>query len=304
MRVARFSGKQIVELILTVIEVVAPVFLLGAIGFGWVRMGFPYDIPFVTRLAMTLAVPALIFVSLTHMQVSPAALTSISVAAMCAYAALTIIGYGVVRALRLEIRTYLAPMIFGNTGNLGLPLALFAFGDQGLGFAVVVFAISAIWVFTLGIWLVSGGGSPLRVLREPMVLATLLGAVFLWQGWQLPGVLDNTLGLLGQMAIPLMLITLGVAVAGLKPGRLGQAVWLSLLRVGLAVVVAWAVGRWLGLGHVAFGVLVLQISTPVAVTSYLLAEKYGADSEGVAGLVVVSTLLAVVTIPLTLAFLL
>lgn len=300
----QFLGKQIVDILLTVVEIVAPVFLLAAIGFGWARAGFSYDIQFVTRMAMTLAVPALIFSSLQRTDISPAALSVVTLAALTAYGALTLVMWLFVRLAGLEIRTYLAPMIFGNTGNLGLPLALFAFGQEGLSYAVVVFAISAIYVFTLGIWLVSGGASPARVLREPMVLATLAGGLFLWQGWHTPLFLTNTLELLGQMAIPLMLITLGVAVAGLKPGRLGRAVWLSLLRAGLSVGVAWAVGLWFGLAPVPFGVLVLQISTPVAVTSYLLAEKYRADAVSVAGLVVVSTLLSIATIPLTLTFLL
>ncbi|HGG06581.1 MAG TPA: AEC family transporter, partial [Aliiroseovarius sp.] len=153
-------------------------------------------------------------------------------------------------------------------------------------------------------WLVSGGGSLIKVVREPLVLATLAGALFLWQGWQTPRFLTNTLELLGQIAIPLMLITLGVALARLKPNRIGRTVWLSLLKAAICIGVAWGVGLWFQLDPVAFGVLVLQVSTPVAVTSYLLAEKYGADSDAVAGLVVTSTLLSVGIIPLTLVFLL
>jgi hypothetical protein len=205
--------------------------------------------------------------------------------------------------LGLERRTYLSPLIFGNTGNLGLPLALFAFGQAGLGYAVVVFAVAGIWGFTFGVWLVSHGGSPLRVLKEPLVAGTLLGALFLWQGWHTPQWLTNSLELIGQMAIPLMLITLGVAVARLKPGRLGQAIWLSLLRVAICLAIGVAVGMAFDLEPVAMAVLILQVSTPVAVTTYMLASKYGADGDAVAGMVIVSTLLSVVTLPLTLVFL-
>ena len=106
------------------------------------------------------------------------------------------------------------------------------------------------------------------------------------------------------MAIPLMLITLGVAVARLSPGGVGRAALLSVFKLALCASVAWGIGRYFALDHVAFGVLVLQLATPVAVTSYLLAEKYGADAEAVAGLVVVSTLMAVGALPLLLALLL
>lgn len=290
-------------LILTVLEIVAPVGLLGAIGYLWVKTGHEYRMEFITRLSMTLSVPALIFTALMKTELDPAALTAVTLAAIVAYGALTLILWGVVKGLGLDRRTYLAPLIFGNTGNVGLPLAMFAFGEAGLGYAVVIFAVMMVWSFTFGIWLVSGGGSPWRIVREPAMGATLLGALFLWQGWQTPVWLTNSLTLLGQIAIPMMLITLGVAVARLTPGRLGRAVWLSLMRAVLTVAVAVAVGRFFALDQVAFAVLVVQISTPVAVTSYMLAEKYGADADAVAGLVIASTLLAIITLPLTLGFL-
>ena len=292
------------ELLLTVAEVVAPVFLLAGIGFTWVRMGFSYDIQFVTRMSMTLAVPALIFTSLMKTDIPPQALSKVLLAAAVGYGAVTLAALAITMFAKLEIRTYFAPLTFGNTGNVGLPLAYFAYGDDGLGYAVVIFAFMAIYAFTFGVWVVSGGGSPMKALREPMVGAALLGALFLWQDWQTPTFISNTLELLGQMAIPLMLITLGVAVAGLNPGRMGKSFWLSLIRAALFITLAWAVGLWFDLSPVPLGVLVLQISTPVAVTSYLLAEKYGADAASVAGLVVASTILSIVTIPLTLALLL
>ena len=303
MRRIRFCGKQTVNLVLTVLEIVAPVFLLALIGFLWVRLGFEYRIEFVTKLAMTLSVPALIFTALMKTEIEPAALTTLSLASVAAYGAITLVAFVATRLAGLDLRTYLAPLIFGNTGNLGLPLALFAFGEVGLGYAVVVFAVMAVWSFTFGVWIVAGGGSPVKALKEPLVWATLLGALFLWQGWHTPRFLTNTLDLIGQLAIPLMLITLGVAVARLHPSGLGRALVLSLLKVAATVAIGWWIGRAFGLDDVPFAVLVLQVSTPVAVTSYMLAEKYGADSDKVAALVVTSTLTAVATIPLTLAFL-
>ena len=288
----------------TVLEIVAPVFLLAAVGFIWVKMGFEYRIQFVTRLAMTLAVPCLIFVSLMQTQLDTQAIAQVSIATVATYGVVTILMWALVWIGRLDRRTFLAPLIFGNTGNLGLPLALFAFGDAGLSNAIVVFAIMAVMSFTFGIWLVSGSGSLSKVVGEPMVGATILGAVFLWQGWQTPTFVTNTLDLIGQMAIPLMLITLGVAVARLTPHNIGQAVLLSVVKVVLCTALAWGVGRYFDLDKIAFGVLVLQVATPVAVTSYLLAEKYGADANAVAGLVVVSTVISVGALPLILVLVL
>ena len=129
------------DLILTVLEIVAPVGLLGLVGFVWVRAGFEYRMEFITRLCMTLSLPPLVFTALMKTEVDPAALTSLSLAAALAYGGLTLAFWGLTSALNLDRRTYLAPLIFGNTGNVGLPLALFAFGQAGLGYAIVVFAV-------------------------------------------------------------------------------------------------------------------------------------------------------------------
>ena len=290
--------------VLTVLEIVSPVFLLAAVGYAWVKLGFEYRIQFVTQLAMNLAIPCLIFVSLMQTQIDPAALANLSLASVAAYGAVSVAMIALVWLLRLKRQTYTAPLIFGNTGNLGLPLALFAYGETGLGYAVVVFAIMGVWSFTFGIWLVAGAGAFGKVIREPLVWATLLGALFLWQGWQTPTFMTNTLSLIGQMAIPMMLITLGVAVARLTPVGIGLAVVLSALKVVVCVAIAWVVGSWFALDHIAFGVLVVQVATPVAVSNYLMAEKYGADANAVAGLVVVSTLMSVGALPLILAALL
>ncbi len=296
-------GKQSVNLITTVMQIVAPVCLLSGIGFVWAKLGYEFRTEFVARLSMTLGVPCLIFTALMKTKIDPAALTAVLLASVAAYGVLTVVFWVFVVALRLDRRTWLAPLIFGNTGNLGLPLALFAFGEAGLGFAVVIFAVMVVWSFTFGIWLVSGGGSLVRAVKEPAMAATLLGALFLWQGWTTPLWLTNSLDLIGQMAIPLMLITLGVAIARLGVDQFGRAFWLSLTRAAVCLGVALGAGLAFDLEPVALAVLILQITTPVAVTSYLLAEKYGADAGAVAGLVIVSTVMSIVTLPLTLGFL-
>lgn len=290
------------NLALTVLNITAPIFILAAVGYGWVKLGFEYRVEFVTRLAMTLSVPCLIFVALMTADIDPQALGSLSLASFTAYGLVSIVFLGIVKLRKLDTSTYLAPLVFGNTGNLGLPLAMFAFGEEGLSYAVVVFAVMAILSFTIGVWVVAGGGSPIRVIKEPVVAATFLGALFLWQGWQTPIFLTNALKLIGQMAIPIMLITLGVAIARLETNDMGRAVWLSAIKVVVSAGAAWTAARWFGLAPIPSAVLIVQLATPVAVTSYLLAKKYGHEAQPVAGLVVASTLLCVISLPLILAF--
>lgn len=290
------------DLLAALFAIVAPVFALAAIGFVWVRTGLDYDTAFVTRLAMTVSIPCLIFMALYRTDVDPRLLGDTVLAASATYLAVGLLAWLVVLVGRLDVATYWAPITFGNTGNLGLPIALFAFGQAGFDLAVVIFAVMAILSFTFGVWVVSGGGSPMNAIREPLVWGAIAGLVFMLTGWSIPDWLGNTLDLIGQIAIPLMLITLGVAISRLQPRAVGRATILSLVRLAICIAVPLAVGTWFGLAGMALGVLVLQISAPVAVTSYMLAAKYHARAEEVAGLVVVSTLISLIAIPAVLAF--
>jgi hypothetical protein len=289
-------------LLAQVVGAVTPVFVLALIGFVWTRRGWTYDVAFVTRLSMTLSIPCLIFMALVRSDVDPRLLRDTVSAAVVAYLGVGAVIWGLVRLLDLDLATYWAPLTFGNTGNLGLPIALFAFGQTGFDFAVVIFAVMAILSFTFGVWVVAGGGNPVTAVREPLVWGTVLGAIFLLAGWSVPDWVGATLDLVGQMAIPLMLLTLGVAIARLRPRALGRAFWLCLVKLAVCVTVPLAVGFAFGLPRLTLGVLVLQIASPVAVTSYMIAAKYDARPDEVAGLVVVSTLVSIPAIPVLLAF--
>ena len=288
----------------TVLEVVTPVFLLAAIGYFWVKLGFEYRVEFVTRLAMTLAVPALVFTSLTQNTINPKFLTEMIIVVCMAYAVVSVLALIFTFIFKLDLRTFLMPLISGNTGNLGLPLCFLAFGKDGLGYAVIVFAFTSIVAFTFGLWVVSGTRSFKQPLKEPLVPATILGLLFMICGWEIPKILTNSLNLISQMAIPLMLITLGVAVARLKTQLAFKTLGISISKIMIGTIAGITVGYQFSIPYEAFAVLIIQMSMPVAVTSYLLAEKYGANSEEVAGLVVVSTFLTTFTTPVVLSVLL
>ncbi len=292
------------QIIFNVLEIVSPVFILATIGFFWVKRGYDYPIDFVTNMVMIVGLPCLVFTALMKTKIDPDALASTFFASIAVYALITVAFFVLVKAFSLEVKTFLAPLIFSNTGNLGLPLALFAFGEAGLSYAIIVFAVMMIYSFSAGIWMVSGGGSPFRILKDPIFWGALLGALFMIQGWSTPTWLTNTVDLLGQLVIPLMLITLGVTLARLESPAFGRSVWLSVVKLLICIGASYGVGLWFGLDKIALAVLVVQVSTPVAVTSYLIAQKYGANADEVAGLVVVSTALSIIALPLMLGFLL
>lgn len=289
---------------LQVLQIVAPVFLLAFAGYVWGRLRLNFDLEFIARLAVNFSMPCLIFAVLVKVEIDPRAFRDIALAALAAYAALGLVLWLALRAAGWSVRAYLVPGTFGNTGNIGLPVALYAYGEAGLAFAIVIFAIMAILQFTVGVYIFAGGGKALHVLRQPLVYASVLGGIFALQGWEIPGWALNSLELAGQIAIPAMLLTLGVSIANLSVGEVGRATLFSLTKLVAAAAVAVAVAWAFGLEGAARGTLVLQVIMPVAVTSYLLAERYRAEPESIAGTVVISTLIAALAVPGALAMLL
>lgn len=289
---------------LQVLEITAPVFCLALIGYVWARRGLPYDIDFVTRLGTQVAMPCLIFSTLARAEIDASALGEMLWATLIVYGALTVIIAGALRAAGLSQRVFLPPSVANNTGNLGLPVVFFAFGDYGLALGIVLFAVTVVLQFTVGLWFVAGKGSGGEALRQPMVWSAVLGIGWSLSGLDLPAAVDNSVALVGQMGIPLMVLTLGVSISRIAVGSLGRAFAMSLIRYPLALGVALGAAHLLEMEGAAYGVLVLQAIMPAPVTNYMLALKYRVEPEEVAALVFVSTLLSVGLVPLTLVFLL
>ncbi len=197
---------------------------------------------------------------------------------------------------------YLPSLMFANTGNMGLPLCLFAFGQAGLELAVVYFSISVIIFMTFGVWLVSGSPSPAPALKTPLPYAVTVAAAFLLAETEPPRWVTNTTGLLGDMTIPLMLVTLGVSLARMQVVRLGRSVVLALLRLGLGLGVGLALAEAFALDGMARGVFIIQCAMPVAVFNYLFAHLYRRAPDEIAGAIVLSTLVSFVTLPFLLGY--
>src|SRR5690606_20007935 len=160
--------------------------------------------------------------------------------------------------------------LFSNTGNLGLPICLYAFGEPGLALSVAFFIVLSGTQFSLG-ELLAGERSLKKVLLNPTLLSVALALPVVFRELQLPRWLQNSLNLLGGMAIPLMLLTLGVSLAPIRVRHLAQGLALGGLRVACGASLAWLVGTWLAVPPLTLGVLILQASMPVAVFNYLFA---------------------------------
>ncbi len=286
------------------VSIVAPVFICVGLGFLWERLGRGFDVDLVTTLITSLGAPCLVFHSIANINVAPSVLAVMAGSALLAIVVTAVIASCLLWGARLSQRAYLPALVFPNTGNMGLPLALLAFGETGLSMAIGVFAVYAVFQFTFGLSLASGTLSLRYLMRVPLLYATPLALVFPLTGTPLPAWVNNTTRMLGEMTIPLMLLALGVSLGRLAVSRVVLSAGLSVCRLAMGFAVGLLIGWGLDLGPAERGVLIIQSAMPAAVFNYLFAQRYGTAPEAVAGVVVISTALSLVTLPALLWFVL
>ncbi len=286
------------------LAIIAPILICAGLGYAWARKGIDYPVEFVTRAVMNIGAPCLILASFNESEIDVGLLGEITAATLSMMLLMLLASGAMIRLLRLKTSTFLPSLLFPNVGNMGLPLCLFAFGETGLALGLAVFLVVFTLQMSFGILLVAGRGKFRELLKQPVLWATAIAVAMVLGDWSLPEWLANTAGLLGDITIPLMLMTLGVSLADLKVGNWRHSLWFSVARVlggfGIAVLVA----KLFGLEGVERGVLILQASMPVAVFNYLLAVRYGREPGEVAGMVVMSTLLSFLLLPLIVAYVL
>lgn len=284
--------------------IIAPLFICAGLGAIWARLDWPFDTQMITPITMNVAVPCLIFAAVSTLTVDPRAFGELTAAVVTAMACFLALGAAALKIAKLPVRTFLPALSFPNVGNMGLPLALFAFGDVGLALAMAWYVIAGLGHFTVGIWIASGSGSPTVLFKTPIVYALAAALGFLLTGTTPPRWLLNTVKLLGDMGIPLMLLALGVSLARLRIVGLKRAIGVAVLRLGMGFAVGFGVAELYGLSGIARGILIMGASMPVAVFNYMIAERYGRSPAEVASVVVVSTALAFLLLPLLLLYLL
>ncbi len=286
------------------IEILAPVFICVGLGALWIKRGQAFDTPMVTRLVTMIGTPALVFYALASAQLDTASFWQMGLSAVIAYFSFLLIGTLLLPLMGLSRQAFLQCITFPNIGNMGLPICYLAFGDAGLALSIAFFVVYVVLQFTVGLAIVQGSFTPKMLIDMPVIPATVLAIVFLANNMAVPTWLLNTTKMIGDLTIPLMLFTLGVSLASLTLGNLRVAFSVATLRfvLGLGVGIAIVVG--LGLDVKKSAIVILQCSMPVAVYAYLFAQLYDQRAEAVAGTVMVSTLMSLVSLPLVLFYVL
>jgi predicted permease len=286
-----------------ILQVTLPVFGIAALGYLYGRLnGNAMDSA--NRINMNLFVPALLFYVLSEKIPDSAEWQSVAWGATIIVVGSGLLAWPLTLLFKIPGRVLLPSMMFNNSGNLGLPLAALAFGEELLPFSVVAFVVSTSLHFSLGIWLVSGHLHPKVLLKNPVTLATLAGILAYATDWHTPTMLMPGLEMLSQVAIPLMLVALGVRLIHIdmghwKAGLLGALLCpaTGLLSAGLAIVL-------LEPSESIQRILLLFAILPPAVMNFLMAERYQQSPDQVASMVAFGNLASLLVIPVSLVFIL
>ena len=279
------------------LEVVLPVFLLIAVGALLGRTVQP-ELSTLNRTALYAAVPALVFSSLATAELSAARFGVLIGGQLTIVATMALLSYGVSSLFSSNAasqRGFVATSVFSNSANMMLPVTLFGFGEAGLERALVLFVLSSVLLFSFGPLVLAGRGTGqkrvlLSVLKLPVLWAALSGIGLNLLGWTLPTGIMRGATLLGDAAIPLVLLTLGVQMqkAGkLTPTRIN---WLAAgFKLGLGPVIGYSVGWLVGARGLDLSVLTLLASMPPAINTFMLALEFGGDAEEIARTVTLAT---------------
>ncbi len=288
-------------MLLRIIAIIFPIFAIVGVGYFYARYKKP-DMAFANQLNMDIFVPALVFAALASKDFDLMANWKLALGGTVIVLGSGLLAWPVAKLMKVPTNTLLPPMMFNNSGNMGLPLLVLAFGEQALPLAVVLFFVENVLHYSLGTWMLDHRAKLWNLWRVPVIAAAIAGLAVSLLKIELWSPLYIGIKMLGDVSIPLLLFSLGVrltdsAAKDMKLGLVGAAL---CPLAGMAI--AWAIAPLLGLDTMQTGMLLIFGALPPAVLNYIFAEKYKQEPERVASIVMIGNTASLVFIPLALFF--
>ncbi len=290
------------DLIVKLFEILFPVFLTIGIGYWYGVKDQKFDTKFITDLAGSIGLPCIIFYALTTSNADVTVFLRFSLYIVVYVIIFSIIGIFIIRFFKGDIYRLLPPIILPNTGNMGIPICLFAYGNMGFTIATAATAMILVFHFSIGILLASRKFSIKPLVTSPPVYALIISLFFVYYKIPTPKFLEDATFFIGYATIFLVLMSLGIALSKLKVFSLKETLAYSLTRILVGPIVGLAFVKFFNLSGVEAGVMFIQASMPCAILTYLIGKIYSPKkiSDSIASTVVLSTFLSLFTIPLVL----
>ena len=285
-----------------VLTVIAPVFIIAGLGYFWVKRELPFDNATISSLVMYVGSPCLIYSALTSNAAETAALGMMGISAFIVILMSLIFSWVFLKIVGWKLTTYLPALIHPNCGNMGLPLVLLAFGQEGLALGMAYFFVNSISQYTLGMAISSGQFDIRQLMKQPIIWAVIFVLTVILGEFQMPKWFNSTTSILAGLTIPAMLIMLGTSLANLNIASLKETLTISLLRILLGLGLGLLVIEMLSLSGIMAGIVLLQSAMPSAVFNYVFADRFNRESDKVAAVILQSTLISALSLPLLVAW--
>ena len=285
-----------------VLTVIAPVFIIAGLGYFWVKRELPFDNATISSLVMYVGSPCLIYSALTSNAAETTALGTIGASAFLVILMSLIFSWVFLKITGWKLTTYLPALIHPNCGNMGLPLVLLAFGQEGLALGMAYFFVNSISQYTLGMAISSGQFDIRQLMKQPIIWAVIFVLTVILGDFQMPKWFNSTTSILAGLTIPAMLIMLGTSLANLNIASLKETLTISFLRILLGLGLGLLVIEMLSLSGIMAGIVLLQSAMPSAVFNYVFADRFNRESDKVAAVILQSTLISALSLPLLVAW--
>ena len=282
------------------VEVIFPVFFIIGVGY-WIGKKNPnFDTNFITSFSGSIGVPSMLFYSLTSTSLDFSVFFRFAMITALFVTLFAVTGIVILLILKRNILMELPPLILPNTGNIGLPLCLFAYGASGFSIASSIAAMIMLFHFTIGIFLASGKLSFKPLATSVPMYAIVITGTILYFKIPVPQFIINTTMLIAYATIFLILTSLGIALTKLQAVNFKGNLAISLVRLISGPIIAFIIIRWLDLESYQAGTLLIQCSMPSAILTYLVAKMYSPKEhvDNIASVIVTSTTISLITIPI------
>lgn len=288
-------------IIIHIFTILFPIFAIVAVGYLYARSHSP-DMQTTNQVNMDIFTPALVFGVLATKAVNVLFYYPLMIGCVIVILGSGLILVPIAYKLGFELRTFIPPMMFLNSANMGIPVAVFSFGERALPEAIVLFSVATILQFSLGTYIVGRHTRWWSFFKSPIILATFLGLFVNITALKIPALLLEPITTLGQVAIPLALLSLGAKLTQVDLTYWRMGLWGAVLRPLSGVTVFLLIYPWLTLTPLQSGLLLIFSALPPAVVNYIIAEQYQQEPHKVATIVMVGNALSFISMPIVLLF--
>ena len=285
-----------IHIFIQLFPIIIPIIIIIILGFIWNKIGNNLNQSEVTTIITWIGAPCLIFNTLIKLESSVFILQDMIIAAILMILSMFICSAILLKLLNIQVKTLINPMSFSNSGNLGMTISLFAYGSLGLELAVIVFMITSMLHFTLGIAIWSGKWSFKFILKTPVIYAVVFGLSINFLNIELPKTLTNTTSVLAGITIPLLLFTMGISLNKISYQLEPKIITLIILRILIAISIAYFITELLNIDGIAKNIILMQGVLPAPIFTYLFASQYNVQPDKVANYLMTSTIISLFTI--------